>query len=76
MLEDVCEQLADDDLLDAGDIEVACRDGVVTLSGTVDSREARWHAEEVAADARGVVDIVNDLRVVRLGEGGGTPREA
>ena len=76
VLEDVCEQLADDDLLDAGDIEVACKDGVVTLSGTVDSREARWHAEEVAADARGVVDIVNDLRVVRLGEGGGTPREA
>ena len=76
MLENVCEQLSDDDLLDAGGIEVACADGVVTLTGTVDSREARWHAEEVAADARGVVDVVNELRVVRLGESGDTPREA
>ena len=76
VLENVCEQLSDDDLLDAGGIEVACADGVVTLIGTVDSREARWHAEEVAADARGVVDVVNELRVVRLGESGDTPREA
>lgn len=67
VLEDVCEQLADDDLLDARDIEVACEGGTVTLSGTVGSREARWHAEEVAADARGVVDVINRLQVKRLG---------
>jgi hypothetical protein len=67
VLEDVCEQLQDDDLLDAGDIEVQCSDGVVTLTGTVGSREARWHAENVASDARGVVDVVNRLAVRRLG---------
>lgn len=72
VLEHVCDQLTDDDLLDAGDIEVQVGDGVVTLSGTVGSREARWHAEQIAADARGVVDVVNRLQVVRPG----APREA
>jgi hypothetical protein len=67
VLEDVCEQLRDDDLLDAGDIEVQAAGGVVTLTGSVGSREARWHAEEVAADARGVVDVVNRLKVRRPG---------
>ena len=67
VLEDVCEQLRDDDLLDASDIEVSCEGGTVTLTGTVGSREARWHAEEVAADARGVVDVVNRLQVKQLG---------
>lgn len=67
VLEDVCEQLQDDDLLDARDIEVSCDGGTVTLTGTVGSREARWHAESVAADARGVVDVVNRLQVKALG---------
>ena len=53
----------DDPHLDAAEIEVEVKDGEVTLSGTVDSREAKRHAEDVAEQATGVKDVHNRLRV-------------
>lgn len=44
-------------------IHVTTVNGVVTLSGTVDTTATRDLAEHVAANTGGVVRVVNDLRV-------------
>jgi len=59
----VCDDLMDDPWLDASAIDVAVRDGEVTLSGTVESEDARRLAEDVAAHAGGVKGVHNNLRV-------------
>jgi len=59
----VCESLADDDQLDASQIEVAVSGGEVMLSGTVDDRRAKRDAEDCAASVPGVRDVQNRLRV-------------
>jgi hypothetical protein len=61
--EHVCDMLTDDSHLNAVEIEVVVKDGEVTLSGTVDSRGARRHAEDLAEQASGVKHVQNNLRV-------------
>lgn len=61
--EDVSDRLADDWRLDASDIEVAVSNGEVTLSGTVDSREAKRRAEDLADNVSGVRHVQNNLRI-------------
>jgi hypothetical protein len=68
--EDVSEALSDDPSLDASDIEVAVRDGEVTLSGAVRSRADRARAEELAWRPGGVKQVQNDLRVQPAGDAG------
>ena len=46
--EDVSDRLTDDPYIDASDIEVSVSNREVTLSGAVDSREARRRAEDIA----------------------------
>jgi hypothetical protein len=70
--EDVCDCLTDDPHLDASSIEVQVRSGEVTLSGTVDSRNAKRHAEDLAERASGVKNVQNSLRVQAVDEGGMT----
>jgi osmotically-inducible protein OsmY len=53
----------------ANEIGVAVKDGVVTLTGWVDSYTKRWAAEEAAHRVRGVKAVANDIEV-RLGVGG------
>jgi hypothetical protein len=67
--EDIADWLTDDAWIDASDIEVAVERGEVTLSGTVDSREARRRAEDIAEAAAGVTYVQNNLRVRRADEG-------
>ncbi len=61
--EDVNERLTDDDRIDASGIEVAVTGGEVTLTGTVESRRTKRHAEDLAESVRGVRDVHNQLRV-------------
>lgn len=61
--EQVCDDLTDDPWLDASRIEVAVADGEVTLSGSVDSRDAKRWAEDVAHHAGGVKHVQNNLRI-------------
>lgn len=61
--EDVCDCLTDDPHLDASSVEVKVKNGEVTLSGTVDSRDAKRHAEELIERVSGVKDVQNSLRV-------------
>jgi len=66
--EDVCDRLADDDMLDASDIEVNVNGSEVVLSGTVLSREAKRHAEDLVESVSGVRHVENRIRVGRADE--------
>ncbi len=72
--EDVCETLSRDHRIDASDIEVNVEDAMVTLSGTVDNREAKRTAEMIIENLSGVDDVKNEIRVKKSGDmGSDTP---
>jgi hypothetical protein len=54
--------------LDATEIEVAVTSGEVILSGTVDSRQAKRIAEDIAESISGVKEVQNQIRVVQGGQ--------
>lgn len=66
---DVIAELKWEPRVQAPEIGVAVKDGVVTLTGWVDSYTKRWAAEEAAHRVRGVKAVANDIEV-RLGIGG------
>lgn len=70
--EDVSDRLSDDYQLDASDIEVKVSGGEVTLDGTVDSRFAKRHAEDLAESCAGVRHVQNNLRVKNTSRSGPT----
>ena len=67
--EEICDCMTDDARLDASDIEVQVSSGVVTLIGTVTSRDQKRRAEDVAERVSGVKDVTNQLRVSRDANG-------
>jgi osmotically-inducible protein OsmY len=65
--DDVNDRLTDDRYLDASEIEVAVKDGEVTLSGVVFRREDKRWAEDLVERVSGVVYVQNNLRVQAAG---------
>ncbi|GFM30681.1 transport-associated protein [Novosphingobium sp. PY1] len=63
--EDVNESLTRDRRLDASNIRVKVGDCEVTLDGTVDSRQSKRRAEDLADEVTGVQHVQNNLRVAR-----------
>lgn len=63
--EDVNDRLMEAWDLDPSDIEVKVKDGEVTLTGSVDSRNDKMQAEDLADSVLGVKEVVNQLRVKR-----------
>lgn len=61
--EEVSDALEQDSQIDASEIEVSVKEGVVTLSGTVESRHLKRMAEDCVSDVRGVKDVTNNLQV-------------
>lgn len=61
--EDVCECLAYAEDLDVSEIEVAVKDGEVTLLGSVPVRRQKFRAAELSVEVAGVTEIHNHLRV-------------
>jgi osmotically-inducible protein OsmY len=61
--EDICELLERDPHVDASEIEVEVKEGVVTLRGAVDNRRTKRYAEECIETCSGVKDIRNELNV-------------
>jgi hypothetical protein len=59
--EDVSDALTADHHLDASDIEVSVKDGVVTLSGKVSERKMKRYAEDCVENIQGVLDIKNEI---------------
>lgn len=62
--EEVHERLTDDSWLDASNIDVHVKDGEVTLTGSVENREAKHRAERLVEDLSGVVHVQNNLRIM------------
>lgn len=63
--EDVCEHLTHDPRIDAGDITVNVKAGIVTLEGSVTDRGQKYRVEDIADDVSGVKDVQNRLSVAR-----------
>jgi len=60
---DVEEELRWDPDIDATDIAVAVKNGVVALTGFVRSYNDKWEAERAAKRVAGVLGVANDLEV-------------
>ena len=60
---DVLEELKWDARVQPNEIGVSVEDGVVALTGWVDSYAKKWAAEQAAHRVRGVVAVANDIEV-------------
>ena len=65
---DVMAELRWDPSVPATEIGVVVKDGVVTLTGTVDTYMKKWRAEEVAHRVNGVIAVANEIQVRWIGE--------
>jgi osmotically-inducible protein OsmY len=68
--EAVCDRLTDDPDIDARNITVTVKDGVVTLEGRVDNRLSKHIIEDLVDDCGGVKGIRN---LIDVGARAGTP---
>lgn len=64
LLEDACERLTHDPMVDASNINVTVAAKEITLDGTVSNRSAKRRAEDCVEDISGVKHVQNNLRVV------------
>ncbi|HMD90798.1 MAG TPA: BON domain-containing protein [Anaerolineaceae bacterium] len=65
---DVLEELEWEPKVNAAEIGVVAKDGVVTLTGKVDSFPAKWEAERAALRVSGVKAVANDIKVELPGD--------
>ena len=61
--QDVLAELKWEPRLAANEVGVIVKDGIVTLTGWVDSYTKRWAAEDAAHRVRGVKAVANDIEV-------------
>ena len=61
--DDIIDRLTDDDDIDASQILLMIEEGVVTLTGNVPERGMKHRAEDIAAEASGVREVRNEIRV-------------
>ena len=66
-------KMAADSTVNAGEIEVTTQDGVVTLTGNIDSQEAKDRALEIARRTEGVVDVIDMISVRTAAAEGDAP---
>jgi hypothetical protein len=80
--DDICERLTGHPDIDASDISIDVRQGVVSLTGTVNHRLAKHEVEDLVDNVIGVKDIENHILVrprvenrsmAQLGEGQAPP---
>jgi osmotically-inducible protein OsmY len=63
MREEINDRLTAHGLVDATDVDVRIQNGEVTLTGFVDSRDAKRAAEDCTEDVQGVREVHNHLRI-------------
>lgn len=61
IMEDVCDQLANDYWIDASEIEVEVKNGEVLFKGTVSDKYKKRRAEEIAERISGVTHVENRI---------------
>ncbi|WIG97850.1 BON domain-containing protein [Myxococcus sp. SDU36] len=64
ILSDLCDRLMQS-WVDAVDVDIRVRDGVVLLAGVVRSQDERRATEALARDVLGVKEVLNDIRIDR-----------
>lgn len=74
--EEVNDRLSDDPYIDASDVEVVVANCEITLTGTVDDRNSKRRAEDIAESVSGVSNVENRLRVRGRTIEGATTTEA
>jgi hypothetical protein len=74
--EDVSDQFTDDEWLDASEMTVHVRQGVVMLGGTVPDRQQIRRAECIACSVSGVRSVTNHLRIANPRSASGADRGA
>lgn len=62
--EEVCEALAHHPDIDPSEVEVDVKDGIVQLTGTVESRQAKSMVEDLSESIKGVTDVRNDIHIM------------
>ncbi len=65
ILEDLCEQLCDDPLVDARQVDPRCEGGCIVLEGEFSSRWMKHRVEDIADGIMGAKEVENRLRVGR-----------
>ncbi len=65
ILDEVCDRMTQNGMLDARNISVQVERGEVILQGTVDSRRSKRLAEDLADSVHGVQDVHNRLTIQR-----------
>jgi len=63
--QEIWELLTNNPDLDASEIELHVESGNVTLTGMVDSRDAKWMSEDLVTSVTGVREVNNRLKVAR-----------
>jgi len=63
MQEDINDRLTWHGQVDATEIMVDVQDGIATLTGTVNSRQEKRLAEDIAESIPGVTDVQNNLKI-------------
>lgn len=63
--DEVCERLARARGIDVSDVTVDVGSGIVTLTGTIADRRAKFVVEDIADQVSGVQEVRNNLRVPR-----------
>jgi len=66
-------KMAADPAVQAGEIEVMTANGVVTLTGNIDSEEAKQRALALAKETKGVVEVTDMIAVRRPAGDGDAP---
>lgn len=61
--DDVNDRLSDDSFIDASEIDITVENAEVVLTGTVDSKEEKRRAEDIAERISGVKNVENRLKV-------------
>jgi osmotically-inducible protein OsmY len=65
---DVERELEEDPSVDARDIAVTAKNGVVTLTGHVSTLGEKWRAESIAKRVAGVVALANEIEIELIHE--------
>jgi hypothetical protein len=74
--DDIISRLTDAPDVDASEVLLSVEGGVVTLTGNVPARAMKHRAEDIAAEASGVRDVRNTIRVDNGAASFGRPGEA
>src|ERR1041385_8867256 len=65
IVDQVRMKLAGDTVVKGGALNVEAKDGIVTLSGNVQTEKQKGKAERLAHKVKGVKNVVNQLKVVK-----------